>query len=46
MINSQNLIAAVKTSTGYKVKMDDNVIHHLPVSTTYQKAFEAKVVSQ
>jgi hypothetical protein len=45
MINSQNLISAVKTPKGYKVKMDDNVVHHLPVSTTYQKAFEDKVVS-
>jgi DNA-binding LytR/AlgR family response regulator len=45
MINSQNLISAVKTAKGYKVKMDDNVAHHLPVSTTYQKAFEEKVVS-
>ena len=45
MINSQNLISAVKTAKGYKVKMDDNVVHHLPVSTTYQKVFEERVVS-
>jgi hypothetical protein len=45
MINSQNLISAIKTSKGYKVKMDDNAVHHLPVSTSYQKAFEEKVVS-
>jgi DNA-binding LytR/AlgR family response regulator len=45
MINSQNLIAAVKTPKGYKVKMDDDVAHHLPVSTTYQKEFEERVVS-
>jgi len=45
MINSQNLISAVKTAKGYKVKMDDEVVHHLPVSTTYQKVFEQRVVS-
>ena len=45
MINSQNLISAVKTPKGYKVKMDDNVVHHLPVSTTYQKVFEERIVS-
>jgi len=45
MINIQNLISAVKTAKGYKVKMDDNVVHHLPVSTTYQKVFEERVVS-
>ena len=45
MINSQNLISAVKTPKGYKVKMDDEVAHHLPVSTTYQKEFEERVVS-
>jgi len=45
MINSQNLISAVKTAKGYKVKMDDEVVHHLPVSTTYQKVFEERVVS-
>jgi DNA-binding LytR/AlgR family response regulator len=44
MINSQNLISAVKTAKGYKVKMDDSIAHHLPVSTTYQKIFEEKVV--
>ncbi|HEX6227700.1 MAG TPA: LytTR family DNA-binding domain-containing protein [Chryseolinea sp.] len=45
MINSQNLISAVKTPKGYKVKMGSDTAHHLPVSVTYQKAFEAKVVS-
>jgi hypothetical protein len=45
MINSQNLVSAVRTSKGYKVKMDDNVAHHLPVSSTYQKMFEEKIVS-
>jgi DNA-binding LytR/AlgR family response regulator len=44
MINSQNLMSAVKTSRGYKVKMDAESQHHLPVSATYQRAFEEKVV--
>lgn len=44
MINSQNLLSAVKTSRGYKVKMDTESQHHLPVSATYQEAFEEKVV--
>jgi DNA-binding LytR/AlgR family response regulator len=44
MINSQNLLSAVKTSKGYKVKMDAESQHHLPVSATYQRAFEEKVV--
>lgn len=44
MINSQNLLSAVKTSRGYKVKMEVESKHHLPVSATYQSAFEEKVV--
>jgi len=44
MINSQNLVSAVKTSKGYQVKMDDAPQHHLPVSATYHRAFEEKVV--
>jgi hypothetical protein len=44
MINSQNLQSAVKTSRGYKVKMDAESQHHLPVSATYQSSFEEKVV--
>lgn len=44
MINSQNLLSAVKTSRGYKVKMDNDPQHHLPVSATYQTSFEGKVV--
>ena len=44
MINSQNLLSAVKTSRGYKVKMDAESQHHLPVSATYQRSFEEKVV--
>ena len=44
MINSQNLLSAIKTSKGYKVKMDAESQHHLPVSATYQRAFEEKVV--
>ena len=44
MINSQNLLSAVKTSRGYKVKMEVEPQHHLPVSATYQEIFEEKVV--
>jgi DNA-binding LytR/AlgR family response regulator len=44
MINRQNLLSAVKTSKGYKVKMDTASQHHLPVSATYQRSFEEKVV--
>ncbi|HMG91963.1 MAG TPA: LytTR family DNA-binding domain-containing protein [Chryseolinea sp.] len=44
MINSQNLLSAIKTSKGYRVKMDAESQHHLPVSATYQRAFEEKVV--
>ena len=44
MINSQNLVSAVKTSKGYQVKMDAESQHHLPVSATYQRSFEEKVV--
>jgi DNA-binding LytR/AlgR family response regulator len=44
MINSQNLVSAVKTSKGYQVKMDAEPQHHLPVSATYQLSFEEKVV--
>ena len=44
MINSQNLVSAVKTSKGYQAKMDAEPQHHLPVSATYQRSFEEKVV--
>lgn len=44
MINSQNLLSAVKTPRGYMVRMDVESTHHLPVSATYQKSFEEKVV--
>src|SRR5688572_9236271 len=44
MINSQNLLSAVKTSRGYKVRMEVEPQHHLPVSATYHRAFEEKVV--
>ena len=44
MINSQNLLSAVKTSRGYKVRMEVEPQHHLPVSATYHRTFEEKVV--
>ena len=44
MINSQNLLSAVKTSKGYQVKMDAESQHNLPVSATYQRSFEERVV--
>ena len=44
MINSQNLLSAVKTARGYKVRMAVEPQHHLAVSATYQGAFEEKVV--
>jgi DNA-binding LytR/AlgR family response regulator len=44
MINSQNLLSAIRTARGYKVKMDLDPQHHLPVSSTYQQAFEQKIV--
>jgi DNA-binding LytR/AlgR family response regulator len=44
MINSQNLLSAIKTSRGYKVRMEVEPQHHLPVSATYHRIFEEKVV--
>jgi DNA-binding LytR/AlgR family response regulator len=44
MINSQNLLSAVKTSRGYKVRMEVEPQHHLPVSATYHRTFEEKLV--
>jgi DNA-binding LytR/AlgR family response regulator len=44
MINSQNLQSAIKTSRGYKVRMEVEPQHHLPVSATYHRIFEEKVV--
>jgi DNA-binding LytR/AlgR family response regulator len=44
MINSQNLLSAIRTPKGYQVRMDAESQHHLPVSATYQRTFEEKVV--
>lgn len=46
MINSYNLLAAIRTSRGYKVKMDTDTQHHLPVSSTYQQVFENRVIQE
>ena len=43
MINSLNLVSAVKTSRGYQVKME-GPDHLLQVSATYQQSFESKVI--
>jgi DNA-binding LytR/AlgR family response regulator len=44
MINSQNLLSAIRTPRGYKVKMDVDSQHHLPVSISYQRIFEERLV--
>lgn len=45
MINTQNLLAAAKTSRGYQVKME-GFGEPLPVSATYQTLFEEKVIQK
>jgi len=44
MINSQNVATVLKTSQGYRVKMDAGADHILSVSATYQRTFEERVV--
>lgn len=44
MINSKNLQSTVKTSKGYVVKMECDE-SQLPVSATYESAFEQKVIN-
>lgn len=45
MVNTQNLMSAAKTSRGYQVKMEFTT-EPLPVSATYQSAFEEKVIQK
>ncbi len=45
MINSLNLVSAIKTSRGYQVKID-GTNEQLPVSVTYQLSFEEKVIQK
>jgi DNA-binding LytR/AlgR family response regulator len=46
MINSQNLISAAKTSRGYEVKMELASETALPVSATYQRDFEDRLIQK
>ncbi|MBL7857597.1 MAG: LytTR family transcriptional regulator [Cyclobacteriaceae bacterium] len=45
IINCLNLAAAMKTARGYQVRMQ-GVDFSLPVSATYQQAFEERVIQQ
>lgn len=46
MINTQNLISILRTSQGYKVRMDASPDQVFLVSATYQQAFEDRVVQK
>jgi len=46
MINSQNLISAAKTPRGYQVKMELAPEATLPVSATYHKEFEDRLIQK
>lgn len=46
MINSQNLVSASKTSRGYQVNMDLASEVALPVSATYQRDFEDRLIQK
>ncbi len=46
MINTQNLVAATKTSKGYQVTLDSDSNLVLPVSTTYQTTFIEKCLQK
>lgn len=46
MINSQNLLSAAKTPRGYQVKMDTSLDVTLPVSITYQREFEDRLIQK
>lgn len=46
MINTQNLASVLRTSQGYRVKMDGGSDHELSVSATYQRSFEDRVVQK
>jgi len=46
MINAQNLASVLRTSQGYRVKMNAGTDQILLVSATYQSAFEDRVVQK
>lgn len=46
MINTQNLVAATKTSKGYQVTLDSDSNLVLPVSVTYQNTFIEKCIQK
>jgi hypothetical protein len=46
MINTQNLVAATKTSKGYQVTLDADTDLVLPVSVTYQNSFLEKCIQK
>jgi len=46
MINSQNLVSASKTSRGYQVNMELASETALPVSATYQRDFEDRLIQK
>jgi DNA-binding LytR/AlgR family response regulator len=45
MINSQNLVSTARTPKGYQVKLE-TVAEMLPVSVTYQRSFEDRIVQK
>jgi len=46
MINTQNMITVLRTSQGYRVKMDSGADQLLTVSSTYQPVFEDRVIQK
>ena len=46
MINCQNLVSVLRTTQGYRIKMDQGSDQMLAVSATYQRAFEDKVIQK
>lgn len=46
MINSENLISAVRNSKGYQVRLNSPMEIELPVSVSYQNDFEDKVIQK
>lgn len=44
MINAQNIASVLRTSQGYRLKMDGGVDQSLTVSATYQQVFEDRVI--
>ena len=46
MINTQNLASVLRTSQGYRIKMNGGSDQELSVSATYQQNFEDRVVQK